>query len=65
MFLAVTDDQQVQKSGSGFFANAQNTLITGGTFIVSLSCSGHGVHDFSTNSMDRTIFSLLILAEWR
>ena len=39
MFLAVTDDQQAQaaqQSESGFFPNAQNILITGGTFIVSL-----------------------------
>ena len=37
MFLAVIDDQQAQQSGSGFFANAQNPVITGGSFtIVSL-----------------------------
>ena len=34
-FFASTDDQQAQQSLSGFFANAQNTLITGGSFIVS------------------------------
>ena len=34
--LAVTNDQQAQQSVSGFFANAQNTLITGGSFTVSL-----------------------------
>jgi hypothetical protein len=36
IFLAVTDNQQLQQSGSGFFANAQNTLITDSSFIVSL-----------------------------
>ena len=34
--LAVTNDQQAQQSSSGILANAQNILITGGTFIVSL-----------------------------
>ena len=34
-FFASTDDQQAQQSMSGFFANAQNTLITGGSFVVS------------------------------
>ena len=29
----------IQESGLGFFAYAHNTLITGGTFIVSLSCA--------------------------
>ena len=38
MLLAFADDCQIQDSGSGFFANAQNILITGGTFVVSLSC---------------------------
>ena len=38
MLLAFTDDCSIQDSGSGFFANAQNILITGGTFVVSLSC---------------------------
>ena len=33
--LAVADDQQAQQSMSGVFANAQNTLITGGSFVVS------------------------------
>ena len=33
--LAVTDDWQAPQSVSGIFANAQNILITGGTFIVS------------------------------
>ena len=36
MFLAVTNDQQAQQSRLGFAADAQNILITGGTFIVSL-----------------------------
>ena len=34
--LAVSNDQQAQQSMSGIFANAQNVLITGGNFIVSL-----------------------------
>ena len=38
ILLAFTYDRQVQDSGSGFFANAQNILITGGTFVVSFSC---------------------------
>ena len=38
MLLDFTNDRQIQDSGAGFFANAQNTLITGGTFVVSLSC---------------------------
>ena len=29
---------QIQDSGSGFFVNARNTIITGGNFVVSLSC---------------------------
>ena len=35
--LAFADNRQIQNSGLGVFANAQNVLITGGTF-VSLSC---------------------------
>jgi hypothetical protein len=64
MFLVVINDQQAQQSRSGFSANAQNTLITGGSFTVSLHCS---VSDFGTKSMDRTlsIFSLLTLVECR
>ena len=57
--LAITDDQQVQQSMSGIFANAQNVLITGGTF-VSLCCGC--VRDFVTYSMNRT-FSPPILVE--
>ena len=38
MLLAFTDDFQIQDSGSGFFTNAQNIHINGGTFVVSLSC---------------------------
>jgi hypothetical protein len=36
-FLPMTfaDNCQIQHSGSGFFPNAQNTLITGGNFVVS------------------------------
>jgi len=33
LFSAFADDQQTQHSGLGFFANAQNLLITGGTFV--------------------------------
>ncbi|KAF8804460.1 hypothetical protein BYT27DRAFT_7193934 [Phlegmacium glaucopus] len=32
MFSAFAEDQQAQQSALGFFANAQNTLITGSTF---------------------------------
>ena len=40
MLLAVTDDQQTQQSRSVFFPNAQNILITGGSFTaVSHCCS--------------------------
>ena len=66
MFLGVTNDQQAQQSGLGFFANAQNPVVTGGTFIVvSLYCSC--ICDFSTNSLYRmmSIFSLLDLVEHR
>ena len=35
--LAFTDNHHIQDSGLGLFAYAQNTLITGGTFVVSLS----------------------------
>ena len=64
VFLPVTDNQQAQQSMSGFFANAQNTLVTGGSFVVVGFCR-RGVCDFITNSMYRTIFSLLMLAECR
>jgi hypothetical protein len=47
---------------SGIFANANNVLITGGTFNVSLCYSS--ILDFGTYSMNR-IFSLLILVECR
>ena len=33
MLSVLADDQQNQHSGSGFFANAQNVLVTGGTFV--------------------------------
>ena len=36
--LPFADNRQIQDSGSGLFANAQNILITGGTFVVCLSC---------------------------
>jgi hypothetical protein len=48
MILVVANNQQAQQSVSGFFANAQNTLITGGSFTVSPCCSY--MSDFSTNS---------------
>ena len=57
----VTDDWQAPQSMSGIFANAQNILITGGNFTVSLHCS---ISDFATYSTIR-IFSLLILVECR
>ena len=41
--LAFADNRQIQDSGSGLFAYARNTLITGGTFVVSLSC-GPGLY---------------------
>ena len=31
-------NRQIQESGSGIFANARGVIITGSTFIVSLSC---------------------------
>ena len=34
--LNFADNHHVQDSGSGLLANAQNVLITGGTFVVSL-----------------------------
>ena len=66
MFSAVTDDQQAQQSSLGFFANAQNTLITGGSFIVGLAVSVIYT-DFSTNFIYRvmSIFSLLDLVKCR
>jgi hypothetical protein len=36
--FAFADNRQIQDSGSGLFANAPNTLITGGAIDVSLSC---------------------------
>ena len=37
--LAFADNCQIRESGLGLFANSQNVLITGGTYIVvSLSC---------------------------
>jgi hypothetical protein len=48
MILVVTDDQQLQQSGLGFFANAQNTHITDSSFIVVSLCF-RCVRDFSTN----------------
>ena len=57
--LAVTDGRQAQQSMSGIFANAQNVLITGGTFVsLCYSC----VSDFGTYSMNR-MFSPPILVE--
>jgi hypothetical protein len=37
--LAFPDNHQIRDSGSALFANIQNLLITGGTFVVSLSCA--------------------------
>ena len=34
MFLDVTNNQQAQQSMLGVFANAQNVLVTGGSFTV-------------------------------
>ena len=50
LVLAVSDDQQNKESSTGFILNAQNVIITGGTFMVSLCCSY--VCDLSTNSID-------------
>ena len=59
--VAVADDKQAQQSMSGIFANAQNVLVNGGTFIVSCcSC----VSDFGIYSMNR-MFSPLILVDCR
>ena len=38
-YLPLVFTDRFQDSGSGLFANAQNILITGGTFIVGLFCS--------------------------
>ena len=61
--LAFADNRQIRDSGSGFFANAQNVLITGGTFVVSLSYGLHKplkiVHILSA----RTIFYLPTLVK--
>ena len=38
LLLAFADNSQIQDSDSGLFAYAQNTIITGGTFVVCLSC---------------------------
>ena len=56
MVLAGTNDQQAQQSMPGFFANAQNTLISGGTF-VSLSC--RCVYDLSTNYGQNNVVNIL------
>ncbi len=46
MFSALADDQQNQHSGTGLFANAQNTLITGGTFVsISRKLSNEFIHN--------------------
>ena len=36
--LAFADDHEIQDSGLDLFANPYNLLITGGAFVVSLSC---------------------------
>ena len=38
LLLDLADNCQIQNSGSALFANAQNVLITGGTFVISFSC---------------------------
>ena len=53
--LAFADNHQIQDSSSGLFANAQNVLITGGTFVVSLSC---GLFKQIIIAQIRTIFYL-------
>jgi hypothetical protein len=65
MFLADTDDQQAQQSRADFFPNAQNILIAGGSFTIVNLCCGCGCVCDCINSMDRTIFCLLILVECR
>ena len=61
--LAFADNHQIRDSGLGFFANAQNVLITGGTFVVRLSYGLSKplkiVHILST----RTIFYLPTLVK--
>ena len=59
LLLVFADNLQNQESGAGLFGNAQNVLITGGTFVVvSISCELYKqliiVHILST----RTIFYL-------
>ena len=64
-FLAFVDDLQTLVSGSGFFTNAQNILITGGTF-VSLSRRLHNpgiiIHVVLTRS---ALATLAILSKGR
>ena len=38
LLLVFSDNCPIQHSGSGLFANNNNILISGGTFVVSLSC---------------------------
>ena len=59
--LAFADNCQIQDSGSSLFANAQNVLIPGGTFIVvSLSC---GLYEQLIIVHIRTIYNLPILGK--
>ena len=62
---AFVDNLQTQHSGLGFFANAQNILITGGTF-VSHSCwlrkSSVNVNVVFTRS---AMFTMSVLAKGR
>jgi hypothetical protein len=63
IFSAFADDQQAQQPVSGLFPNAQNILITGGTFVsLSRSCRRS-----SNNCTYRTlsIVSLVILVTRR
>ena len=66
--LAFAHNCEIQDSGSGFFPNAQNVFITGGTFVVSHSCRLYIykiiVHFLSTRTI---IFCMPILKKgiWR
>jgi hypothetical protein len=60
----VDDDLQIQASGSGMFANAQNIVITSGTFVSRyrrLHKSGIIIYVVFT----RSVFTMTILAKAR
>ena len=61
--LAFADNFQIRDSGSGFFANAQNVLVTGGTFVVSLSYGLYKLLEIVHILSARTIFYLLTLVK--